>query len=174
MSKRKTTNEFIIEAKGKHGDKYDYSKVEYKNAHSKINIICPEHGEFEQTPNNHRLGNGCPICNESKGERKIRMCLEKYNIKYITQHTFDDCKNSRPLPFDFYLPEHNICIEYNGMQHYRVVGHFGGEEGFRQRVINDKIKVEYCNNNNIPLLIIKYNDDVDTALSKQKWCTDRL
>ena len=61
-NKRLTTNEFIESAKKIHGDKYDYSKVEYVNSQTKVCIICPEHGEFWQTPNAHLNGNGCPYC----------------------------------------------------------------------------------------------------------------
>ena len=59
---RKTNNKFQEDAKKVHGDKYDYSKVEYKNSSTKVSIICPEHGEFWQTPSNHLQGKGCPIC----------------------------------------------------------------------------------------------------------------
>ena len=63
MSKRKTTEEFIKEAIGVHGEKYDYSKVEYKNNKIKVCIICPEHGEFWQTPTLHiNQKCGCPKC----------------------------------------------------------------------------------------------------------------
>ena len=57
---------FIEKAKKIHGDKYDYSKVEYINSHTKVCIICPEHGEFWQTPNNHLHGYGCPKCKSDK------------------------------------------------------------------------------------------------------------
>lgn len=66
MSKRKTTNEFIEEAKLVHGSKYDYSKVEYKNNREKVLIICPEHGEFLQSPEKHLSGQGCPMCGGTK------------------------------------------------------------------------------------------------------------
>ena len=59
----KTKNEIFIEkAKKVHGDKYDYSKVEYVNAKTKVCIICPKHGEFWQTPNTHLSGKGCIHC----------------------------------------------------------------------------------------------------------------
>lgn len=57
-----TTEEFINKAKGIHGDRYDYSKVNYVNRHTEVCIICPECGEFQQTPNSHLAGNGCPKC----------------------------------------------------------------------------------------------------------------
>ena len=61
-----TKEEFIKKAKEIHGDKYDYSKVDYSNAHTKVCIICPNHGEFWQTPNNHLRGHGCPKCKRNK------------------------------------------------------------------------------------------------------------
>lgn len=64
--KKKDTEEFITEAKKIHGNKYDYSKVEYTNNSTKVCIICPEHGEFWQTPNKHLRGNGCPVCRINK------------------------------------------------------------------------------------------------------------
>ena len=81
--KHKTTNEFIKESRTVHGDKYDYSKVEYVNAHTKVCIICPEHGEFWQTPNKHLLGHKCPKCSESIIEKEIRVLLDKEGIKYV-------------------------------------------------------------------------------------------
>lgn len=57
-----TTDEIILSFKEKHGEKYDYSKVVYKKMHEKVCIICPEHGEFWQTPSKHLLGQGCPKC----------------------------------------------------------------------------------------------------------------
>lgn len=65
MAKKLTTAEFIERAKKVHGDKYDYSKVEYVNGYTKVSIICPEHGEFQQSPANHTHktnARGCPVC----------------------------------------------------------------------------------------------------------------
>lgn len=61
-NKKLTTEEFISHARKIHGDKYDYSKVEYKNAKTKIRIVCPIHGEFWQTPDKHLHGKGCDKC----------------------------------------------------------------------------------------------------------------
>lgn len=158
----------VKQFKSVHKNKYNYSLVEYINAHTKVKIICPKHGEFEQTPNNHKNGNGCPACKESSGEREIRNWLINNNINFEVQKKFDGCKNFNYLPFDFYLPEYNICIEYNGLQHYKSIEYFGGEDGLIQRKKNDKIKSEYCENNNIRLIIIKYNENINKKLT-QKW-----
>jgi len=65
--------------------------------------------------NSQLNGKGCPTWNESKGERKIKIFLKDNNIKFISQKRFNNCRNKYTLPFDFYLPEYNICIEYNGI-----------------------------------------------------------
>ena len=79
------TEEFIKKAKEVHGDKYDYSKVEYKKAIEKICIICPEHGEFWQIPTNHLKGCGCPSCGGNKKytlEIFIKKAREVHGDKY--------------------------------------------------------------------------------------------
>ena len=151
---------FIEKAKKVHSDRYDYSLVDYSGFNKKVKIICHIHGEFEQTPQNHLKGQNCPICKESKGEYKIRELLDNNQIKFIPQYKFDNCKNILPLPFDFYLPDYNICIEYNGIQHYKPIEHFGGKERFILQQKCDKIKFDYCEINKINLIIIKYNESV--------------
>lgn len=74
--KKLTTEEFIEKARKVHVDKYDYSKVEYVNNLTKVCIICPKHGEFWQTPNNHLSGKGCPICKKdciSRAQKKAKI-----------------------------------------------------------------------------------------------------
>ena len=162
--KKSNIDEFIKKSKVIHGDKYDYSISEYTNSISKINIICPEHGIFKQKANNHLCGDGCPVCNTSKGEKYISSFFNKYNIKYISQKTFDNCKYKMSLPFDFYLPDHNMCIEYDGEQHFYPINHFGGEQGLLIRQRNDKIKTDYCQNNNIKLIRIKHDEKLNEKL----------
>jgi len=165
-----TTEEFIEKANIVHDFKYDYSKVIYVNHSTKIKIICPIHGEFEQTPHTHINGkSGCKKCTESKGERKIRKFLEKNNILYEKEKMFEGCKNINLLLFDFYLPEQNILIEFDGKQHYEIVEHFGGEKGFKQRQINDEIKNKFARDNNIKLIRIPYfdYDNIEKILDEQ-------
>lgn len=162
-----TTEEFIENAKLIHGNKYNYSLVNYIKHKIKVNIICKEHGIFEQQPNNHLSGQGCPKCKESHGEREIRQFLYEKNIKFDYQKTFNTCRNVKLLPFDFYLPELNTCIEFHGLQHYKSVKWFGGEDGFNLQQKRDKIKENYCYNNNINLIIIKYNEDINILLEEK-------
>jgi len=105
--------DFIKRSNIIHNNFYDYSLINFINVATKINIICPEHGIFYQTPNNHLNGHGCPICKESKGEKLISNILEDLKIKFIKQKKFKECKDKRQLPFDFYLPDYNICNEYD-------------------------------------------------------------
>lgn len=158
-------NEYFIEkAKSIHGEKYDYSLINYSSSKSKIEIICDKHGVFLQTPTDHLSGCGCPKCTESQGERKIRIFLEENNINYIHEKTFDDCKNKYKLPFDFYLPNQNILIEYDGIQHFKSFKYFGGVERFISLRNNDNIKTNYAQANNINLIRIAYNENVEEKL----------
>ena len=159
------SKQFIKDAKNIHGDKYNYSIVEYINTRTKIKIICPKHGIFEQTPNNHTSQKqGCPICKESRGEKKISEILKKLNINYVREYKFEACRNINPLSFDFYLITHNICIEFDGKQHFEPNEFFGGVEGYNKLIINDEIKNEYCKNNNIRLIRIRYDENINERL----------
>jgi len=163
---KSNTEDFIIKSILIHRDKYDYSLVDYNLCTEKVKIICKKHGEFKVSPTNHLTGKGCPICNQSKGENIITNFLLDSNIKYIPQKKFNECKNKLCLPFDFYLLDYNTCIEYDGIQHFKSNIHFGGEEGFKIRKNNDKIKTEFCKNKNINLLRIKYDENIIEKLEK--------
>lgn len=168
--KKLTTEEFIKRAKEVHGDKYDYSLVNYKNLESKVTIICPIHGEFEQRASSHLFQeSGCPKCNQSKGEKTIENYLIKNNIKYKSQYPIkiDQLINSSGNAYiDFYLPDYNLFIEYNGKQHYIPIEYFGGELNFEHQQKRDQYIVEYCSNNTVNLLIIKYSDNIEEILNK--------
>ena len=159
---------FIELASKVHKNYYDYSLTEYYNMVNKVIIICPKHGEFEQSPKCHiNQSNGCPTCKKSKGELKIIDFLKNNDINFIPQHIFEDCKNIRSLFFDFYLPDYNLCIEFDGEQHYKPVKLFGGEKGLLYIRKNDNIKNKFCIKQNIKLIRIKYNQDIIKILSKQ-------
>ncbi len=164
----KSSSQFIKDAREVHGNRYDYSKTEYIRAKAKIKIICPVHGIFKQRPNDHLNGCGCPICKSSKGELKIRNFLLRNEIKFIQQKTFPDCKRAHFLPFDFYLPEHNLCIEYDGIQHFEAIEYFGGENQFKDQLIKDNIKNNYCKENDINLLRIRYDENNIIKLLENK------
>ena len=161
-------DEFIKRSKMIHGDKYDYSKSIYKNNKTKLEIICKYHGSFFKNPNNHINGDkeGCPRCASSYGESKIYSILKGNDINFINQKKFEDCLYKNHLRFDFYLPEYNMCIEYNGEQHYKSIDFFGGDKQHELNKIRDNIKEKYCINNNINLVIIKYDDNILDMLIK--------
>jgi len=115
------TEDFIQKANQKHNYFFDYSKVEYKNCDTKINIICPKHGNFFQTPYHHLKDNSCPKCNASKGEQKIREFLIENNFIFEEQKKFKSCRRKKMLPFDFYIESCNLLIEYQGEQHYKEI-----------------------------------------------------
>ena len=156
--KYKTTEDFIKEATLIHDNKYDYSLINYINAKAKIKIICPIHGEFNQNTTDHLSGCGCPSCSESKGELAIAKYLNENNIKYEREKIFKECRNKLPLLFDFYLPELNILIEFDGEQHFKSMKYFGGDKAFQLSQINDEIKNKYAKDNNIQLIRIKFNE----------------
>lgn len=151
-----STVEFIHRAKEVHGNLYDYSKSKYINGSSPIKIKCNKHGMFLANYINHVHGKtGCPRCKNSKGENKILKLLESINVNYIREHTFADCKNIRKLKFDFYLPKYDTCIEFDGQQHF---SNRWSKILLRQIKRNDRIKNNYCKNNNIKLIRIKFDD----------------
>ena len=171
--RRMTLEEFKIKSNEIHGEgRYDYSKVKYINTQTEVIIICPKenHGEFLQTPAKHLLGIGCPICNESKGEITIRNWLIKNKIKFEEQKKFDNCKYKRKLSFDFYINQYNLCIEFDGMQHFYVGGFAKSIEENLEKLkltqLRDQIKNEYCKNNGINLLRIRYDENVEEKLTE--------
>ena len=146
---RSSKEEFIKKANEKHDNKYDYTKVGYMNAHTKVCIICPEHGEFWQKPNSHLNGNGCPICNSSKLEITVHKSLKENNIFFISQYR-SKWLGSQSL--DFYLPDYNVGIECQGGQHFFPVEHFDGDKGFKKTLQRDKRKFKKCQKNGIKIL----------------------
>ena len=151
----KDTKEIFIEkATKKHGNKYDYSKVNYVQSKEKVEIICLKHGSFWQTPHDHLLGCGCPKCKrpESRLEEKMRGFIANYSFQ--SQKRFDWLGLQS---LDFFLPEYNIGIECQGEQHFRPVSVFGGEEKYKQVLERDYRKRSICKQHGIKIL---YYSDV--------------
>ena len=111
----------------------------------------------------------CGCNSSSSGEIFLAVLLKQLNIEFIREYKFAMCVNKRPLPFDFYLPRHNICIEYQGKQHYEPIEYFGGSERYETRVHNDKIKRDYCLANDIHLVCLPYtlsNDEIAKIITE--------
>ena len=148
--KKLTTEEFIEKAKRKHGDRYDYSKVDYKDSHSKITIICKKHGEFLQLPTHHLCyGHDCPRCNSSKLEELVNSILEKMNLSFNNYSKF---KWLGKQNLDVYIESLNLGIESQGAQHFIPVEYFGGEKGFKLTQKRDKTKLRLSKKNGIDII----------------------
>lgn len=160
-----TKQDFIDEAIKIHGDYYDYSKIsENFIKKNKVLIICPKHGEFLQDPYAHiNLSCGCPKCKMSHGEQEVERILNFYNIKHKIQYPVNNPYNKGTIfkiDFAFKRNNHLYFIEYNGLQHYEPVDHFGGEEKFKSQIKRDNDLRKLCNVLGIHLLEIKYNADI--------------
>lgn len=139
---------------------------QYINARTPVLHRCRIDGfVWLAMPCNILFGCGCSQCKESSGERQIRQWLNKNGIQYKYQKSFKNCRDILPLPFDFYLNDYQIAIEYQGEQHYRPIECFGGEMKFKLQQKHDNIKREYCKNNNIKLLEIPYFKNVNEELN---------
>lgn len=142
---------------------------EYINNTHKMNMLCPNGHKIKMSWTSFKMGVRCSECNRSSGELEIINFLNKNNINYESQYAFDGCRDKKVLPFDFYVPDYNICIEFDGEQHFRPFEIFGGEAGFDIRVKHDNIKNEYCKSNNIKLIRIPYYEfkNISTILQKE-------
>ena len=158
VGRNKTKEEFIEEAIKVHGDRYDYSLVEYTTAETKIKIKCNKCGFiFEQKPWSHLQNHGCPHCKFSKGELLIEKTLIENNIDFEPQKRFDWLGTQT---LDFYLPKYNIGIEVQGEHHFSNEKCFGKKEIYDITVERDKKKYNLCNENNVKILyfsILKEN-----------------
>lgn len=166
---KKTTDEYKKEVFNLCGDEYTVLG-EYQGNKVKIEM---KHNKCGQTwyvsPNIFiSKGNRCPGCKQSKGEGLISRLLDNYGIEYIREYVFDDCIYIKHLRFDFYLPDFNICIEYNGRQHYEVVNAFGGVREFENVKKRDTIKKQYCYNKGLHLIVIPYYEtDIEDILRNE-------
>lgn len=152
LKKRLTTEEFIKKAQAKHGDKYDYSLVEYETTDTPIKIICKIHGEFSQKPSIHLDGCGCPKCQQSHLETIVEKVLKENSIEYIPQYKNDRLIGRKSV--DFYLPKYKIAIECQGIQHFKEVERFGGEESLNETVRRDIAKFNELTDNGINVIYI--------------------
>ena len=162
----KTKEQFISDCIKIYGDKFSYDKVEYVNSHTKVCITCPEHGDFNITPCNFLNYHGCPHCKASIMEYKCFEYFKKHNIKYEYEKTFDWLRFKGLMRLDFYLPDYNIAIECQGIQHFYPRKRFGGEKEFNNVQERDKMKSLLCKENNIPIEFIVYNEDIELRLNE--------
>ena len=151
----------------------EYIGFNYENSLLNIEFICTKHrdiGVQTMRYQNMRRGIcGCRYCAKekgivkSKGEQEIIDILQQYDIDFVEQKIYHDCKDINYLPFDFYLPSYNILIEFDGEQHYFPVRFHGMNEqdannNFVYVKRHDEIKNEFCNQHNIPLVRVPYTE----------------
>ena len=154
-AKKLTTEEFIRRSKEINGERFNYDKVNYVSGRDKVEIGCYKHGYFFQTPENHLYRKaGCPACNASKGELALEEIFLKHSIKYVREYKIPNIVNR--FEYDFYLPDKNTLIEFHGIQHYKPIEYFGGEENFCYVKRNDKLKKHLAKVNNIRILYFDY------------------
>lgn len=166
-----TKEEFIQKARKIHGDKYDYSKVNYVNKDTKVCIICPEHGEFWQTPHVHLNGHGCPKCKSSSMEDEVANILMQKEIIFEQEKTFDWLKYKNLLRLDFFIPKYKLAIECQGVQHFKPIDFAGKGKEWAKNLFDksnkrDKIKFSLCEKNGINIEYINYNEKVYDKLIK--------
>lgn len=131
---------------------------EYKNTNTKNLLFrCENCGNKYYTSRTSYLSgrNRCDSCMPrlSSGELIVKSILDKYNINYLMEYSFENCRDKLPLPFDFYLPDYNYCIEFDGQHHFEATY---GEEKFDIIKLHDKQKDDYCLRYGVRLLRIPY------------------
>jgi hypothetical protein len=170
----KSQEQFIQKCIEVHGpDTHGYEKVIYQRNKDAVQVRHVKCGRyFFVTPNNHLRGSSCPFCRESRGAKEVNNILETYpEIEIIREETITGCRHINPLRFDFQLFRKGKLIgviEFNGSQHYQPVRwtkKMTEEEAqklFQDTVNRDIAKYSFCNENEIPLLIISYNQKTIT------------
>ncbi len=161
-----TQDEFIKKCSTIHKNKYIYSKTIYSHNKNSIIITCPKHGDFVQRASNHLDGKGCGACCVSKGEEKIKQLLSDLLISFIPQAKFSWAINPKTgynFKYDFYIPDYNLLIEYDGLQHEKSTAFFrhNGQESelaFKNRLEKDIMKTNLAKDNGFNLVRISWRD----------------
>ena len=167
MAKRKTDEQFKKEIFDLVRNEYTFLDP-YVNTHTKLRVKHNKCGNvYSVRPidffSHHAR---CPYCNSSKGETLIIKILDTLNITYESQKTFEDLRDKSYLSYDFYIPSQSILIEYQGIQHYEPVNHFGGESRLKAQKKHDKMKADYAKNHHYNLIAIPYTEDTFSKIKK--------
>lgn len=170
LSEEEVINRINESNKMYHNNRYrfiGFKDGRYVNQNTKLILECPEHGTWETStlPSFYRQHQGCPKCSISHGENFISSYLNNNCISFYTQKKFNTCKDKRPLPFDFYLPDYNVLIEYDGRQHFESVKDFGGENNLYYIQSHDAIKTKWAYDNGYLLLRLNYKQSDDEIIN---------
>lgn len=174
LSRRKSIEEFVIEAKIRHTIDFDYSRITpdtYIDRSSPIEIGCLRCKEyFIQVPRDHLTGAGCRFC-RNKTEHIVYKFLRNNEISLIVEKSFDDCRNEKPLPFDMFLKEYNILLEIDGDQHFVHIPRFHKKTSLEIRQKTDFKKMNYALKNGFTVIRIY---QVDIHGKTYDWQNDLL
>ena len=169
--KRKTSEEFQEELKNINSNTILLNN--YVNWDIKVKVQCKKCGNiWESFPLNLLRGRSCPKCNQSKGEKAIEKVLNENNIEHLIQYQIkvpSSINSSGNAYIDFYLPDYNLFIEYNGIQHYIPIEYFGGKLSYEHQFIRDNYIKQYCTEHNIELLEISYTqyNDISSIINNK-------
>ena len=166
--KKLTPDEWVSRARDKHGDRYDYSEVEYIDSKTKVWITCNDCGHrFDQNPSQHAgTGQGCPLCSESKMNRWGKELAEDMELAHKPEYKDKTCKDKDVLKFDLAIFDHyevKVLCEFQGRQHYEPqrfscnTSEEEAEQKLKDQQRRDQIKRDWCSANNIPLIDIHYS-----------------
>lgn len=168
-------NNFIEKANKIHFDKYNYSKVEYINSQTKVCIICPEHGEFWQTPANHLQGQGCPKCKlvgQTRLYNKLKEIFLNLDIIFEADKTIIPWIDNQRI--DIYIPSINLAIEYMGPQHYKEIPYFKNGSSLEKTQERDARKRQKCLENKCTLVEIQYHYTIQEFKNLINQITEKL
>lgn len=167
---KKTLEQFKDELIKILGDKYILDNIVYKNAKTKVELICRKHGSFKALPRDLLQGKGCLYCRESKLERKTAMILDSLSIKYERFKKFDWLKLNKysSMSFDFYIPKFNLAIECQGIQHFTTNGTNYNKDG--KIFERDETKYRILNEHNLNILYVMLDKyDIDKVLNDERF-----
>ena len=162
LAREKTSERCLIDLTGQKINRWIVLKRDKNQVNKGTYWICRclNCGQ-EKSVNGESLRNGTSTncgCEKSRGERWIKTFLEEKSLSFIQQYSISELKgiNGGKLSFDFFLPERQICIEYQGIQHYEPIEFFGGEARYNKQKENDELKRQFCNLNKLQLIEVPY------------------
>jgi hypothetical protein len=160
------TEDFKYKARIVNDFNYHYPDTIYQSHDAEVKILCLQHGPFYETPRNHLNGIGCKDCVEPRQKTRIIEYLTSMGIPFVQRKKFAECRNKIKLPFDFYLHNHGVLIDFTGKHHYEIIPRYGGEQGLHLRQQNAKIKNEFAIAGKFILITIRQNENVNEILDK--------
>jgi hypothetical protein len=164
-------SEIYTRLKELHGNLFIYPPNVGLDLREAAPIICREHGIFYQPLRIHLNGSGCSECSQSLGARRVSHWLTEHEIYYELEAPIPAGKKGLPLRADFFLPEHNMYIEYDGEQHFKPIAFFGMDEKTSISVFNEQKERDLAKENWIlgkgfELLRIRFDQNVEHQLEK--------